>query len=100
MAAISALDLACWDLHGKAEGKPVYDMIGGRTQTSVPCYVSRLYALEDLDQLADEARHWKSLGFRRMKHRFGLGPQDGPQGMERMWNWCGRCGKPLAMTWS
>lgn len=83
MAAISALDLACWDLHGKAEGKPVYDMIGGRTQTSVPCYVSRLYALENLDRLADEARHWKSLGFVRMKQRFGFGPKDGPQGMRR-----------------
>lgn len=83
MAAISALDLACWDLHGQAEGKPVYDLIGGRTQTTVPCYVSRLYALEDLDQLADEARHWKSLGFERMKQRFGFGPKDGPKGMCR-----------------
>jgi len=25
MTAISALDIACWDLHGKAEGKPVHD---------------------------------------------------------------------------
>lgn len=83
MAAISALDLACWDLHGKAEGKPVYEMIGGRTQTTVPCYVSRLYAWENLDQLAEEARHWKSLGFQRMKQRFGFGPKDGPSGMHR-----------------
>ena len=27
MAAISALDIACWDLHGKAEGKPVTDPV-------------------------------------------------------------------------
>jgi L-rhamnonate dehydratase len=40
MAAISALDIACWDLHGKAERKPVTDLMGGRTQTTVPCYVS------------------------------------------------------------
>lgn len=83
MAAISALDIACWDLHGKAEGKPVTDLLGGRTQTTVPCYVSRLYALEDLNELAAEARHWKELGFQRMKQRFGFGPKDGPAGMRR-----------------
>ncbi len=83
LAAISALDIACWDLHGKYESKPVYDLLGGRTQTTVPCYCSRLYALEDLDELADEARHWKALGFQRMKQRFGFGPKDGPMGMRR-----------------
>jgi L-rhamnonate dehydratase len=83
MAAISALDIACWDLHGKHESKPVYDLLGGQTQTVVPCYCSRLYALDDLDELADEARHWKALGFVRMKQRFGFGPKDGPTGMRR-----------------
>jgi L-alanine-DL-glutamate epimerase-like enolase superfamily enzyme len=42
-----------------------------------------LYALEDLNDLAAEARHWKSLGFVRMKQRFGFGPKDGPGGMRR-----------------
>jgi L-rhamnonate dehydratase len=83
MTAISALDIACWDLHGKSEGKPVYDLLGGRTQTSMPTYVSRLYALQDLDQLADEAKSWVKIGFSRMKQRFGFGPVDGPQGMAR-----------------
>lgn len=83
MTAISALDIACWDLHGKSEGKPVYDLIGGPVQTTVPCYVSRLYALEDLQELAYQARHWKALGFSRMKQRFGFGPKDGRVGMKR-----------------
>lgn len=83
MAAISALDIACWDIHGKAEGKPIVELIGGRTQGRVPCYVSRLYALDDLNALATEARHWKELGFSRMKQRFGFGPSDGPVGMQR-----------------
>lgn len=83
MAAISALDIACWDLHGQVESKPVYDLLGGRTQMTVPCYSSRLYALEDLDKLAEEAQHWKDLGFDRMKQRFGFGPKDGPAGMQR-----------------
>lgn len=83
MAAISALDIACWDLHGKAENRPVWDLLGGRTQQSVPCYVSRLYALEDRDELAAEARRWRDAGFVRMKQRFGFGPRNGPEGMRR-----------------
>src|SRR5581483_4982083 len=83
MAAISALDIACWDLHGKSESKPIYELIGGLTQKTVPCYVSRLYALEDLDQLAEEARGWKAQGFTRMKQRFGFGPKDVTAGMKR-----------------
>ena len=79
----SALDIACWDLHGKAEGKPVHALLGGAAQTRVPCYVSRLYALEDLDVLANEARRWKDLGFTCMTQRFGFGPKDGRTGMHK-----------------
>jgi L-alanine-DL-glutamate epimerase-like enolase superfamily enzyme len=83
MSAISALDIACWDLHGKIEGKPVYELIGGRCRNAVPCYASRLYALEDLDQLREEARAFKQGGFERMKQRFGFGPAQGTSGMLR-----------------
>jgi L-alanine-DL-glutamate epimerase-like enolase superfamily enzyme len=83
MCAISALDIAMWDLHGKAENKPIYDLLGGRTQTDAPCYVSRLYALEDLDELKVEAKQWLAAGFTRLKQRFGFGPKDGPSGMQR-----------------
>jgi L-alanine-DL-glutamate epimerase-like enolase superfamily enzyme len=83
VCALSALDIACWDLHGRAEGKPVHELLGGRTQTSVPCYASRLYALEDLDELADEARGYVAQGFTRLKQRFGFGPRDGAAGMRR-----------------
>jgi L-alanine-DL-glutamate epimerase-like enolase superfamily enzyme len=82
-SAISALDLACWDAHGRAEGKPVVDLLGGLAQTSVPCYASRLYALEDLDALAEEARGYVAAGFTRLKQRFGFGPRDGAAGLRR-----------------
>jgi L-rhamnonate dehydratase len=83
MAAIAAIDNACWDLHAKSLAVPVYELIGGRCQISVPCYASRLYALEDLDELAREAREWVSSGFQSLKQRFGFGPADGPDGMRR-----------------
>jgi L-rhamnonate dehydratase len=83
MSAISGIDIACWDLHARREGKPVYDLIGGRTQTRVPCYASRLYALEDLSELASEAKTLVAAGFERLKQRFGFGPRHGPEGMRR-----------------
>lgn len=83
MCGISALDIALWDLHGKSDGNPVYNLLGGRTQTKMPCYVSRLYALQDLDELKQEARSWIDAGFTRMKQRFGFGPKDGVAGMEK-----------------
>jgi L-alanine-DL-glutamate epimerase-like enolase superfamily enzyme len=83
MSAISGIDIACWDLHAKHEGKPVYGLIGGRTQTRVPCYASRLYALEDLSELAAEAKALAAAGFQRLKQRFGFGPRHGPEGMRR-----------------
>lgn len=83
ITAISAVDLACWDVHGRLEGRPVVDLLGGQTQTRVPVYASRCYAMEDLDELADEARGYVAQGFARLKQRFGFGPKDGPGGMAR-----------------
>lgn len=83
VSALSALDIACWDAHGQLEDKPVVELLGGACRASAPTYVSRLYALEDLDQLAEEARGYVEQGFVRLKQRFGFGPGDGPEGMRR-----------------
>jgi L-alanine-DL-glutamate epimerase-like enolase superfamily enzyme len=40
--AISALDIALWDLAGKAAGKPLHALIGGAKRMRVPCYASLL----------------------------------------------------------
>lgn len=37
-AAVAAIDIALWDLRGKALGVPVYDLLGGRTRDYVRCY--------------------------------------------------------------
>ncbi len=84
LAAISAVDIACYDIMGQALGVPVYQLLGGRSKPDgVEAYVSRLYALNDLDELTEEARRWKALGFRMMKQRFGFGPAQGLEGMRR-----------------
>lgn len=38
MRAISAIDLALWDLAGQHVGQPVYNLLGGRNRDRVPCY--------------------------------------------------------------
>lgn len=82
MAAISAIDIALWDLLGKAAKQPVFRLLGGRTKTRIPVYASRLYA-SPLEQLASEAAKYKAEGYKAMKLRFGWGPVDGAAGMKR-----------------
>ncbi len=82
MATISALDIAIWDLMGKATSQPVFKLLGGRTKRKIPIYASKLYS-QKLDKLAEEARLYKEQGYRAMKMRFGWGPMDGAAGMQR-----------------
>jgi len=82
MVAISAIDIALWDVLGKAAGQPVYRLLGGRTKSRIPVYASRLYSTP-LDELAAEARRYKDAGYQAMKLRFGWGPVDGAAGMQR-----------------
>ena len=82
MTAISAVDIALWDLLGKSAKQPVYRLLGGRTKPRIPVYASRLYAMP-LDQLRIEAQRYKDHGYKAMKLRFGWGPVDGAEGMQR-----------------
>jgi L-lyxonate dehydratase len=83
MTAISALDIALWDLMGKEVGKPVFKLLGGRTKEKIWCYASKLYANDDHDKFLAEARQYLEQGFSAMKMRFGYGPKDGPIGMRK-----------------
>jgi L-alanine-DL-glutamate epimerase-like enolase superfamily enzyme len=81
MTAISAVDIAIWDLLGKASKQPVFRLLGGRTKPTIPVYASRLYS-QPLDDLAAEARKYADAGYGAMKLRFGWGPVDGAAGMQ------------------
>jgi len=82
MVAISALDIALWDLLGKEANQPVFRLLGGRTKPRIPVYASRLYSTP-LDELARESKRYKDEGYGAMKLRFGWGPNDGAAGMQR-----------------
>ena len=85
MVAISAVDIALWDILGKSAKQPVYRLLGGRTKPRIPVYTSRLYSVE-LSELAAEAKRYKAEGYKAMKLRFGWGPTDGAAGMQRNLN--------------
>jgi len=82
MVAISAVDIALWDILGQSAKQPVYRLLGGRTKPRIPVYASRLYSVE-LEELAAEAKRYKEQGYKAMKLRFGWGPTDGAAGMQR-----------------
>jgi len=81
--AISAVDIALWDLLGKQVGVPVYELLGGAMRPALSAYASWLYATEDLDALGAEAAAWAAQGFTAVKQRLAYGPLDGKVGIRR-----------------
>ena len=82
LVAISAVDIAIWDLLGKDAKQPVFRLLGGRTKEKIPVYASRLYAMP-IPELQAEAQKYKDQGYTMMKLRFGWGPVDGAAGMQK-----------------
>lgn len=59
--AIAAIDIALWDLKGKAEGKPVRELIGEAVHATIPSYLSGLPAATLEDRVA-LAKQWQTRG--------------------------------------
>ena len=80
--AISAVDIALWDLAGKHFGQPVFELLGGRARDPVPVYASHLHFTNE-DEFVAEATEYVNRGFKAMKMRFLHGPADGAAGLHR-----------------
>ena len=68
----SAMDIACWDIVGKAAGLPLYRLFGGY-RDKVPCYVTCAYYRDgkDLVELRDEMQMLKAQGHTGFKAKAG-----------------------------
>ena len=92
LQAISAVDLALWDLLGKLRGEPVYALLGGKTKERLPVYCTS--SRPDLSQ---------QLGFCGAKIPCPYGPADGDEGFRKnvaffaAWRVKVKHGLPLAM---
>ncbi|CAN5247348.1 enolase C-terminal domain-like protein [soil metagenome] len=69
--AMAGIDMALWDLAGKAAGLPVYQLLGGPFQTRFRAYASVLFGKTPA-ATGESARHYADLGFTAVK--FGWGP--------------------------
>lgn len=67
MTALGGIDTALWDLRGKSEGEPVWQLLGGE-QPRCPAYASGLL-WSSIDDLVAEAESHLEAGYRRMKMR-------------------------------
>lgn len=76
IAAISGIDIALWDIMGKATGKPVHKLLGGAFRSDVLAYATGLY-FTDMDRLVaeavEEAQSYVTVGFKAIKMKIGLG---------------------------
>ncbi len=68
--AMSGVDIALWDIAGKATGQPVYRLLGGGYRERVPAYASTLMPATP-DEAGREAGRWASQGFRAVKLGWG-----------------------------
>jgi L-alanine-DL-glutamate epimerase-like enolase superfamily enzyme len=80
IAALSAMDLAFWDLRGKAAGQPVWRMLGGK-RDQLNAYASMLGYSVKPDEARKIAREFFDQGFTRQKWFFMNGPVDGAEGL-------------------
>ncbi|AWB65043.1 mandelate racemase/muconate lactonizing enzyme family protein [Saccharobesus litoralis] len=76
MAAMSGIDMALWDLKGKALGLSVSELMGGRQRDLVPCYATGMYYIdmpEDtlMPRLIEEAKGYANEGYTAMKIKVG-----------------------------
>lgn len=72
--ALSGVDIALWDLAGKALGVPVCQLLGGAHRDRIVAYATGLYYTETADQtaaLVREAEGYLAQGFRGMKMKVG-----------------------------
>lgn len=81
LQSLSGVDIALWDIAGKAAGLPVHKLIGGAHRTEVGVYgYGMMLRPEDTASLAarfeDEAAAIRDMGFEATKMKVGFGPRD------------------------
>jgi len=69
--ALSGIDLALWDICGKALGVPVYVLLGGKFRDRVPVYASLLFDMDDPEGTAKEGMEYVKQGYSAVKYGWG-----------------------------
>ena len=83
MMAMSAVDIALWDLKGKLLGCSVASLLGGPVRNKIPVYASLLGFPVEPEDARRTAREFLDRGFSRQKWFFDFGPADGAEGFRK-----------------
>lgn len=70
ISAMSGVDMALWDLLGKALNTPVVQLLGGATRDQMPAYASGGWA--DVEKIGDQVKGYVARGFSAVKMRVGV----------------------------
>ena len=70
MAAIGAVDLALWDIKGKALDAPLYELLGGRSRTGVTVYGHANG--ETIEETAEEVAKYVDMGYEAVRAQTGV----------------------------
>ncbi|NUP73650.1 MAG: D-galactonate dehydratase family protein [Sinomonas sp.] len=100
MAAIGAVDLALWDIKGKALGVPVYQLLGGAARDKVLTYTHATGW--DLPELLDSIEQRREQGFRAVRAQSGVPGLDKVYGVTKgaaSYEPAGRGGGPAEEIW-
>jgi D-arabinonate dehydratase/D-galactarolactone cycloisomerase len=77
LEALSAVDIALWDLNGEAAGLPISTLLGGAYRARIPVYASGVVGLRSADddpaRVAEETRAFVARGFHGVKIAIGHG---------------------------
>ena len=68
MTALSAVEIACWDIIGKKLGQPVWRLLGGKCRDRIPAYANGWYTVDrDPELFAGRAKEAVASGYRALK---------------------------------
>jgi mannonate dehydratase len=70
MTAIAAIDMALWDLKGKALGTPVYNLLGGKSRNRVLVYAHATG--RDVAHAIDEVERYRAMGYTAIRVQSGV----------------------------
>jgi L-alanine-DL-glutamate epimerase-like enolase superfamily enzyme len=73
LEAMSGIDIALWDIKGKALGLPIHRILGGPHRDRVDVYASPVPMLDDPNQSAKYALSFVDAGFQAIKLKLGRG---------------------------